>query len=255
MDSDRQVLSRPVQLVITLLPIITASLYVIGRGVYTGYVKSFGLDESLFPLTVDDVLFQGFLVSLKIVLQPSVDLLGIVVLILIGGVGYSMVFGIFPNLRSAINDAIDEFFAKLKSEEEVVLPKLLRRVFNAVNKFGFYLIVSVIALFAVGNAYIEAEKIGKQSYREFKESSAKGEGRNAVLVTLKANKVTFLANSITCGSQHCAYLVDGQAVVFRHEDVSRTSAIPKATGKTSVPAAQSPGAGSGALPKSNPEKP
>jgi len=43
-----------------IITLVTATLYTLGLTFYQGYLFELGVEETLFPLTVDRTLFQGF---------------------------------------------------------------------------------------------------------------------------------------------------------------------------------------------------
>lgn len=225
MESSKDRLTRSVQLILALLPMITASLYVIGRCVNSGYVEGFGIDASLFPLTFDNTIFHGFVVFLEIVVQPSIDILSVLIAVLFGGIFYSMLVGVFPKVVAPLNNRLDKFLLKLKITEGVQLPKSIERIFKALSEFIHTFSLALLAVAAVAIAGAYAESIGQQWAAEFKKKVVAGKGKNLVEITLKPNKVSLIGNSITCGTLHCAYLVQGRAVIIAHNDVDRVSVL------------------------------
>jgi hypothetical protein len=50
---------RPAQLIVTVLPVLSAGLYLLGLSYHQGYLSAFGIDDSLYPLPTDLALFSG----------------------------------------------------------------------------------------------------------------------------------------------------------------------------------------------------
>lgn len=60
------------QTAITVIPVITAVLYLLGTAYYQGYLAGFGLEDSLFPLATDRSLFSGFVAFVSFGAVPTV---------------------------------------------------------------------------------------------------------------------------------------------------------------------------------------
>lgn len=58
------------QTVLTVLPIVTAGLYLLGLTYHQGFLEGFNIEESLFPLSLDRTLFQGFVAFMTLSAKP-----------------------------------------------------------------------------------------------------------------------------------------------------------------------------------------
>jgi len=58
------------QTILTVLPVLSAGLYLMGATYHQGYLDVFGLDDSLFPLATDKALLSGFLALVTFGLVP-----------------------------------------------------------------------------------------------------------------------------------------------------------------------------------------
>jgi hypothetical protein len=52
---------RVVNVLVAILPLLSAALYLLGFSYHQGYLAAFGVDESLYPLALDRALFTGLL--------------------------------------------------------------------------------------------------------------------------------------------------------------------------------------------------
>lgn len=55
---------------LTVLPIRTAGLYLLGLTYHHGFLAKFGIEETLLPLSVDRTLFQGFVAFTTLSAKP-----------------------------------------------------------------------------------------------------------------------------------------------------------------------------------------
>lgn len=58
------------QTILTVVPVLSAGLYLMGTSYHQGYLGAFGLDDSQFPLGTDRSLFSGFLAFVTFGLVP-----------------------------------------------------------------------------------------------------------------------------------------------------------------------------------------
>lgn len=62
--------SASIKTLLTILPVLTAGLHLIGSTYHQSYLESFGIEDSMFLLPIDRLLFLGFYALLSLSMKP-----------------------------------------------------------------------------------------------------------------------------------------------------------------------------------------
>jgi hypothetical protein len=208
------------QTILTGLPVATASLYVLGVCFYQGFMRTVGLDETQFPLTVDRTLFHGFFALLDL----SAAQIGYFVLAseIIALVAFAIVL---LSTSTRVRGAAGAWFTKKPGQEkksESVEPP--QKIAEFASFSGQMLLFSAIVLFAILGillAGIFADKSGQATANNFLKKVEEGK-QPAVEVFLSGQDQPIKAYTILCSSTHCAFLANQKTVAYRHEKVEKT---------------------------------
>ncbi|MFJ7566733.1 hypothetical protein ACIQW9_07220 [Herminiimonas sp. NPDC097707] len=213
------------QTVLTVLPVLSAALYLLGATYFEGYLEGFGVDSPLFTLSIDRSLYIGFFSIVNFGLVPmAYTFLAIPGLLFIIG---------FAALISSTTEAkrLQEFLQKYRDSKKdpqqksaaakppgILLWLADKSTDLSIYVGGIFILLVVILLMAL----LSQNAGQKQAQREIKDFENKTGAQVFVYETSKSTPVR--AKQITCGSSHCAFWVGTGSVVIKHEDISRVTA-------------------------------
>lgn len=211
------------QNLLTILPILTALLYVLGSSFREGSLQPYGLDSSLFPLTTDRVLYNGFLSTVSFAIEPIayafLSLLGLMSALLVALVLTSV--PLVRRYQQSIQDRFVKWAIHLRPKHPP--SRTLLRMFDkgevvygyAVGAVGLLLIVVVAgtASFRTGRSLAQQELI---KWSQGKIAAAQ--------VTTDAGE--FKGMQITCSPNHCAFWTGSQAVIVRLDQIKKFEVTP-----------------------------
>lgn len=220
------------QFVHTLLaatPLLTAAIYLMGMAYHYGYITTFGLDSTEFPLPADTTLLYGFISLIGLVSPYGWWFL----------VGFAALFVclflmlFLPPIHLDMTRLwkpiwLITFFRwiakKLRSRRDSFIITCLDFMVRLYDKF-FIVVMPILltilpALFCVPGGIDQAKKEIAQL--------EKGEGSTGKL----SSTSTMLGDTphirIICNTTHCAYrLKDGRTLVLRHDQIEQAFLPPK----------------------------
>ena len=202
------------QTVLTVLPIVTAGLYLLGLTYHQGFLEGFGIEETLFPLSVDRTLFQGFVAFLMLGAKPFAYSL-----IAAMAIFFTAILAAVISSNQRIRNWGHSLAIKLRPPSTA--KPLSEDASKWVDKSGtlaIYLIVAFLIYLGLLVVALAATKSGKEQASRFIESFSKN---NEGIVTLHfpngATPVT--GKPIFCGSSHCAYWLGTEAVLYNNASV------------------------------------
>lgn len=207
------------QTLLTVLPVLTASLYLLGLCYNQGYLAVFGIDDSLFPLANDRALFTGFvsLVTLTTLIFPTIPytvgaFVAFVVLILVAAVLSST-----ARVQSVVI-RIKAWLARHLSTR-LASPMAGDLIDKSATAYGYMLwFVLVLLLLLVIAAF--SDKIGReQAEKEVAEFQA-GKATSAQLFSPQV-PAPYLGKLVMCGDKYCAFWSSAGTIVVRHEAIDR----------------------------------
>lgn len=204
------------QTILTVLPVLSAGLYLMGATYHQGYLDAFGIDDSLFPLASDKALLSGFFALITFGLVP-------------------MLYTIFAGLALAFTVMVAAVLSShpgVKHWQSIVFSKLSKLQVknapsNAINdladksatvygySIGFFLVVISLLVVAVLSA-----KSGKeQAVKEIR--SFGGQAGNYATLYSPLLSAPTRTRQIICGQSHCAFWLGSESLVLRHESIER----------------------------------
>lgn len=224
------------QTILTVLPVLSTGLYLMGLTYHQGYLDAFGVDDSLFPLASDKALLSGFIALITFGLAP-------------------MLYSIFAGLALAFTvmvAAVLSSHPSVKHWQSIVFTKRSKlQVKNApsdaMNAFadksatiygysvGFFLVVISLLVVAVLSGKSGKEQAVKE-IRSFNDQV----GNYATLYSPLLPAPT-RTRQIICSLSHCAFWLGSESLVLRHESIERVVMHnPAVHGTLRDKAAQSP---------------
>lgn len=204
------------QTVLTVLPIVTAGLYLLGLTYHQGFLEGFNIEESLFPLSVDRTLFQGFVAFMTLSAKPFYYSLIAAAAVFSTGV---MAAVISSNQR--VRNWGHLLASKLRQPSNK--DPLSESAFLCIDKMITALIYAGIVIFIYLGLFIvaiSATKSGKEQALHFIDSANKSK-EGFVTLYLPNNTDPVIGKPILCSSSHCAYWLGNEAILYRNESVEK----------------------------------
>jgi len=204
------------QLALAVLPVLSAGLYLMGVTYHQGYLDGFGIEDSLFPLSIDRSLLSGFLALVSFGLIPM---------------AYT-VFAAMALATSVVVAAALSSIPRVNRWQAIVLTKLhsMRSknapppaLNNLSDKWAtvlMYVVGVFVVVFLLAVVAVLSTKSGREQAR--KEIDAfKSQNGNYVTLHTASLPATTRAKQIICSTSHCAYWLGSEAIVLRHENIER----------------------------------
>lgn len=207
------------QTLLTVLPVLSAGLYLLGATYHQGYLDGFGIDDSLFLLPTDRSFLLGFFSLVSYAFVPMIYT-GLAIVLLIIAVVIAAVLS--STDRAKRWQAVLE--RKFKAHPIKVQPS--EAVVNLIDKgatlyiyiFGIALLFVILLIIAVLSLNGGREQAAKE-IKDFENNKG-----NYVQLKEKSQLGPVKARQINCGATHCAYWLGKETVILRHDDVDRVTA-------------------------------
>ena len=209
-------INSPIKTLLTILPVLTAFLYMIGGTYHQSYLEAFGIEDSMFSLSIDRLLFLGFYVLIQFSLIPVMySFLFVLVFIL--------VIAILILLSSAtkVQGWYGWIVSHLKKSNPEPPPTPVMKAFLqkldvlSTWAIGIFLIFMLLLLVA-----FLSRNIGhKQALDEIQDfTDSKGYFVN---LTSDQFATDIRAIQIICGTTYCAYWSGTKSAILKHEQIKK----------------------------------
>ena len=204
------------QTILTVLPVLSAGLYLMGATYHQGYLEAFGLDDSLFPLASDKALFSGFLALVTFGLVPMLYsvLAGVV---LAFTVLVAAVLSSHPRVRHW-QSVIVARLSKWRAQSPPPQP-MNDFVEKGATIYGYSVGVFLVVVSLLVVAVLSGKSGREQAIKEIR-SFKKEAGNHAILYSPLLPAPT-RTKQIICSQSHCAFWLGGESLVLRHESIER----------------------------------
>lgn len=205
-----------VQTALTVLPVLSAGLYLMGATYHQGYLDAFGVDDSLFPLASDKALLSGFLALVSFGLVPMLYTI-FAALFLAFTVMISAVLSSHPRVKHWLSVVLFRRPKwRIKTAPSAAMNDLVDR--SAII-YGYCIGVFLLTLSLVFVAILSGKSGREQAIKEIR-SFDEQVGNFATLHTpLLPSPIR--TKQIICGQSHCAFWLGSDSLVLRHESVER----------------------------------
>lgn len=195
-----------------MLAVSTAALYAYGLSFYQGYLKYWGLEESLLELSFERLLFHGFLASGLTVVGALLPF----------AIGSALVLG-FAALFGWVSER-----PKIKQWREKVQRGNQNGSYRAYLALPTSIVEGVYWVFVTFIVTIVLLAVATSKGQTIAENQKNGEfanAQNSVDVTLVTGQ-TFKGHSIICAEEHCAFFVKGEVVAYPKSTISSIRSRP-----------------------------
>lgn len=208
-----------IKTLLTILPVLTAGLYLIGGTYHQSYLESFGIEDSMFLLPIDRLLFLGFYALLSISMKPY--MYGVLLAVLLFSIILIVVMLSSNEKMLGWQSVVSSKF-KNSSNKKTPVPAApaVQAVLDKSDQLGTWLLSSfsifVILLLII---FLSRELGQTQALDEMKDFSA-GKG---FFIMLTADQLTgdSRAKQIICATTYCAYWLGTAAVILKHEHIKK----------------------------------
>lgn len=226
------------QTILATVPVATAGFYLLGFAYHQGYLDTYGIGESLFPLTIDRALLLGFIASVNMGLVPMFYAIGAIGALFVT-VAVAAVISSAPRVKLLQARLIAKVRSRRHKDE--VSPTMNALVDQSSTIYSYVISVFLI-LFLLALIPVLAEKSGKvqaqQSVEEFREQKG-----NWIMLYSPLLPTPTKAMQILCSDTHCAFWLGSKSLVLRHENIERIvthnpafeGALPDRTAKPPTP--------------------
>lgn len=201
------------------LPLVTAlaiAFYFFGSVSHQSYLFSLGIENTLFPLTLDRTWYEGF-ACIMTLLSATVGYIFLASLVLVD----IAFFAVLLSSIGLISDWVKRVSSKFVHKPRITSPSenTMALMINAIKVAGFcgFLIGSTLLIVVIA---ISAEWAGKERASDFIDKTAKST-KGFVTVCFAENKKPINGKPIICSTAHCAYWTKQETIIVRHEDVKR----------------------------------
>lgn len=181
-----------------LITLLSAILYFLGLTYYQSFLLELGVEETQFPLSIDRILFQGFVSSIHL----GVESLAYFLIIVLGVVSVVFLCVLFLEFVKEFAP-IKKLSNKLKGlkSDEVKPDKLVDFAVN-IFEFSIYIVIALLVILFVALA---SQYVGGKAGQVFISQCLSGDLRKHK-VRVAENQENILACPIVCNSSECAYL-------------------------------------------------
>ncbi len=201
------------QLLLTVLPILSATLYLIGTLYHASYLGAFGVNDAMFPLPLDQVWLYGFTSLLSFGLKPMLTGISIALLVICSA-GLAALLSSFPKVQHFQAACLQRLRSWLVSPQNQPPPAFIELV-NRSRVPYFYMAGVFFLVVAIVFAVRLSSNAGEQAAEHHKVGWAEGTQRTAVVEV--SGEQPFRAFQITCGAMHCAFWTGKETRLIRHE--------------------------------------
>lgn len=195
---------KHVSIIITLA---TATLYTLGITYYQSYLRRLGVEETLFPLTIDRTIFQGFVSSITMGAKAFVwfyaAALGVFVTALIGNLLIESI------KKHTISTFIFKRYRKNSATNSSDLNEFTVFAVNVVE-YGSVLLIIFLGFLLV---LLASDKAGSESAKNFIKKCDTGKLKSH-LVAVGSGNPQISGYPIVCNPDLCAYFLKGKSVVI-----------------------------------------
>ncbi|MGJ7498364.1 hypothetical protein ACSFA8_25325 [Variovorax sp. RT4R15] len=204
---------------LTVLPVLSAGLYLFGATYLQGYLNAFGVDDSMFPASIDRLLFSGFIALVTFGLVPYVYAF-LAMLALVAAVLIAAVLSSVPRVQRW-QTILTKKVGNLRSDRKP------SPVVNALLDKGETIYVYALGTFAIALLLVLlvvlSSRTGKEQAEREIDSFSQGKG-NYVQLLADMTPMAIKAKQVICGATHCAFWTGNETIILRHEQVKQIAA-------------------------------
>lgn len=209
--------SRLLQTLLTVLPVLTAGLYLLGIAYHQGYLEAFGIDDSVLPLANDRALLNGFFALLVVSFPAILYTLGaigaFVVLVMVVAVLSST-----ERVKSLVARA-QSWVKRRRTNQLAVSPVANNLVDKGAALYGYTTGVLLAPVLVLVMATLSAKSGKEQAEREIANFK---DGKAASVQLFSPELPTpFTGKLVMCGDKYCAFWGSSGTIIIGHEGIAK----------------------------------
>ena len=209
-----------VQTLLTVLPVLSSGLYVIGMTYQEGYLAGFGTEVSLFALPTDRVLFLGLTSLISFGIGPLAY--GVLaVLALVSAVLIAAVLSSLPAVKQRQAKVVAWLTPKPRTSKPA--PSMIALVDKSEVLYGYFVGLLGITLALVLSAVFSSKTGQEHAANDIKKWQ---EGRTRVSTFVVDGEPPTSAFQIACGATYCAFWTGSESRLVRHEQIKQLKSRP-----------------------------
>lgn len=204
---------------LTVVPVLSAGLYLFGATYLQGYLDAFGIDDSMFPASIDRLLFSGFVALVTFGMLPLVYAF-MALLTLVAAVLLAVFLSSSPLIQKW-QACLSPHIRRMRYNREstpaanAMLDKSAAIYVHGLGIFGIALLLFLLTVLSFRTGTKQAE----QEMEKF----SKKEGNYVQLLT-DMTPTPIKAKQVICGATYCAFWSGYETLLVRHEQVRQISA-------------------------------
>lgn len=204
------------QTVLTVLPVVSAGLYLLGAMYHQGYLYGFGLEDSLFPLAIEKTLLSGFVAFISFGLVPMLYAIAAILVLL-----FTVLVATVLSSTIRVKRWQAKIAAKLpsRSSKSESSPTMKHFIDKSESIYG-YMVGTFLLIFSLLIIALLSMKSGQEQAQKEIETF-KDKKDNWVMLYTGALPAPTRAKQIICSTSHCAFWLGDEAIILRHENVER----------------------------------
>lgn len=216
------------QTLLTVLPVLSGGLYVIGVTYQEGYLAGFGVENSLFVLSPDRILFLGLTSLISFGIKPLAYSV-VAVLALTTAVLIAAVLSSLP----AVQQRQARFVRWLASKRKAgnAAPSMLALVDKSEVLYSYALGILAITLALVLAAVFSSKTGGEHAEIDIKKWH---DGRTRTSIVVVDGEPPLASFQIACGATYCAFWTGSEARLVRHEQIKQLKSRPPAAASSAA---------------------
>lgn len=208
------------QIALSVIPVASAGLYLIGIAYHQGYLNAFGIDDSLFPLAADRAMQFGFIATISTALVPMLYTY-IAVAILLASVLVVAIISSSPIMK-LIQARLTTMMRSWRSKDKTSSPAINTLVDRSSTLYlytsGACFVIILLLLIPVA-----AVKSGKEQ-AQYEIDAFKVNRVNWVTLYSPAFQKPIKAMQISCSGTHCAFWLGSKSLILRQDSIGRIEA-------------------------------
>ncbi|MBU4230808.1 MAG: hypothetical protein KKG88_10985 [Proteobacteria bacterium] len=194
---------------------LTAALYTLGLTFYQSYLLELGIEETLFPMTIDRTIFHGFIastsMSAKVIMWFLLAAEGVVLIAALIGfiIKIAKKKHIFKDAQTNTNASGQSYQAAANQDESFLNFSYKMLVIAVITVFSYLGIILVL---------IASGQSGKEAALRFKEN-AKNKAISAVNISLKNGNKILKVYPIVYNQNQCSFYDGAKTFVLSLNEI------------------------------------
>lgn len=216
--------SKFLNTLLTVVPILSAVLYLMGFTYHEGFISAYALESSLFPLASDTTLLYGFYALLSAVLNKTTISYAVIAM-------FALVFVVILAYILASSSRVHALHVKLFKRKGITNknnpdPEIKQKFGDILEKgeiLYYYFVGTLLIFFVVILLARFALNSGKESALTGINNFENRRGKWVMLYSFHSSS-PIRAQQITCGNTHCGFWLGNKSLVLAHDKIEKVVA-------------------------------